>query len=128
MRPVTSGLQRLYKAKAAQHAYTYNSNVPGEKDAFQNLYHVIANDMAAYKATLSADEIKRIRAIAQLQFAADFAPDAFGHYLSTNTKGDVAINRLPADDDPMMARVLRIRERDHMYVDLLKRVLRRLLP
>jgi hypothetical protein len=54
-----------------------------------------------------------------LRFAADFAPEGFGDYLSRDKKDRVTIDRLPADDDPMMERMLKIRDRDYMFVDTL---------
>jgi len=97
----------------------YKDNVPGEKDAFQDLYNAIANDMAVYKKELSRDGIRKIRRISRLRFAAGFAPDAFGDYLVRDKDEKFTINRLPADDDPMMQRLLQVRDRDHMYVDTL---------
>ena len=106
-----------YKAEATRK--TYGDNRLGEKDAFQDLYNTIANDMAKFKQELNSDEIRKIRATAKLKFAAEFAPQAFGEYLVKGKKGIISINRLPAADDPMMARLLKIREREYMYVDTL---------
>ena len=110
-------MSKAYEAEATEKTYT--DNVLGEKDAFQDLYNTIANDMTAYKEKLSSEEIQTIRTISKLKFAEDFAPDAFDKYLIKNKDNTVSINRIPADDDPMMERLLRIRERDHMYVDTL---------
>jgi hypothetical protein len=98
---------------------SYANNQPGEKEAFQDLYNTIANDMAEFKKKLSPEDIKKIRTVSKLKFAKDFAPDAFGEYLAKDKKKTMSINRLPADDDPMMQRLLKIREREHMYVDTL---------
>ena len=106
-----------YKAKADRG--TYIGNRLGEKDGFQDLYNTVANDMAEFKEKLSPTEIKKIRTTAKLKFAGEFAPEAFGEYLAEDEKGTVSINRLPADDDPMMARLLKIREREYMYIDTL---------
>jgi hypothetical protein len=114
-----SWFRKAYEEEAKQSFY--KDNVPGEKDAFQDLYNAIANDMAAYKKKLSQDEIRKIRLISRLRFAADFAPDAFGDYLVKGKEEKFTINRLPADDDPMMARLLQVRNRDHMYVDTLNK-------
>jgi hypothetical protein len=108
---------KKYKKEATLTSYA--GNRPGEKDAYQDLYNLIANDMADFKKKLTADDIKKIRATAKLKFAEDFAPDAFGGYLEKSQKNKVTIKRLPADDDPMMARLLKIREREYMYVDTL---------
>ena len=108
---------RNYKAEANRS--TYAGNRLGEKDAFQDLYNTIANDMARFKEELSPAEIKKIRTTAKLKFAGEFAPEAFGEHLVTGEEGTITINRLPADDDPMMERLLKIREREYMYVDTL---------
>jgi hypothetical protein len=75
--------------------------------------------MAKFKQELSPDEIIKIRTTAKLKFAAEFAPDAFDGYLVKDKEGIISINRRPADDDPMMERLLKIREREYMYVDTL---------
>ena len=97
----------------------YKDNIPWEQDAYQNLYNTIANDIAAYRQKLPSGSADRIRSIAKLQFARDFAPEAYENYLVENEDQEVALNRLPADDDPQMARLMAIRERDHMYIDTL---------
>jgi hypothetical protein len=93
--------------------------VMGERDAFQDLYNAIANHMAEYKEGLSDEEIRQIREISKLKFAAKIAKNPYEDYLKTDKKGMVTINRLPADNDPMLERVLKIRERELMYVDVL---------
>jgi len=108
---------KKYKAEAAQS--TYGGNRPGEKDAFQNIYNAIANDLAEFKMKLTADQIAKIRTTAQLKFAEAFAPDAYKGYLKTDKKNRITIKRLPADNDPMMDRLLKIREREYMYIDIL---------
>jgi len=109
--------RKNYKAEATPNSYS-GAQI-GQKDAYQDLYNAIANDMAEFKNKLSAEDIKKIRAVSKLKFAADFAPDAFNGYLSNDPKENFTINRLPADDDPMMDRLLKIREREYMYVDTL---------
>ena len=106
-----------YKAEATRK--TYGVNRLGEKDAFQDLYNTIANDMARFKQDLSPEEIRKIRETAKLKFAAGFSPEAFGGYLENDKRDIITIKRLPADDDPMMERLLKIREREYMYVDTL---------
>jgi hypothetical protein len=110
-------MTKTYEAESTE--ATYTDNKLGKKDAFQDIYNTVANDMASFKKQLTPDEIKTIRTISKLRFAADFAPDAFGGYLTKNKDNIVTITRLPAEDDPMMARLLKIRERDQMYVDTL---------
>jgi hypothetical protein len=113
-------MSKTYSADATQ-AY-YAGNKVGEKDAFQDIYNTIANDMAELRGKLTADEIAKIRTVSKLKFAKDFAPDAFGDYLTKNKKGTITLNRLPADNDPMMDRLLKIREREYLYVDTLNQL------
>jgi hypothetical protein len=98
---------------------SYSANKMGEKDAYQDLYNTIANDLAKYKMKLGVAEIKTIRTVSKLKFAREFAPDAFDGYLAQDKKGHLSVKRLPADNDPMMDRLLKIREREYMYVDTL---------
>ncbi len=98
---------------------SYKDNTPWEQDAYQDLYNTIANDLAAHRQKLAAGSVERIRAVAQLQFAREFSPEAFDAYLIENEEQEITLNRLPADDDPQMARLMAIRERDHMYIDTL---------
>jgi hypothetical protein len=109
--------KKTYSSEASEH--NYSGNQVGEKDAHQDLYNTIANDMAKFKKKLTAAEIKTIRTVAKLKFAKDFAPDAFGDHLTQSKRGLIKINRLPADNDPMMDRLMKIREREYMYVDTL---------
>ncbi len=111
--------ERKYSAEAS--AASYSGNKVGEKDAYQNLYNTIANDLAKYKLKQGATEIKAIRTVSKLKFAREFAPDAFEGYLAQDKKGRLSVKRLPADNDPMMDRLLKIREREYMYVDTLNR-------
>jgi hypothetical protein len=64
-------------------------------------------------------ELVRIQEVAELRFAAEFAPDTFGPYLQADRKGRYEVSRLPTADDPMMLRLELIRERDDMFVDTL---------
>jgi hypothetical protein len=90
-----------------------------DPEVFQPLYAAIANDLAAYRAQLTGDELRNIRRVAEMRFAADMAPEAFSGYLQTDTRGRYTLQRLPADDDPMYRRVQAIRDRDFLLIDTL---------
>jgi hypothetical protein len=66
---------------------------------------------------LAANDLETIRRVSELRFASDLAPYAFGSYMTQDKKGMKQIVRLPADDDPMMQRMDRIRERDYALLD-----------
>jgi len=88
-------------------------------DVFHSLYHTIANDLAEFRQSLTAGDITAIRQVAELRFAADLSPEAFDDYLGLDRKGRYSIVRLPAADDPMLRRVLAIRDRDFLLIDTL---------
>jgi hypothetical protein len=93
-------------------------SLPGD-DIFHSLYHTIANDLAEFRQSLTASDITAIRQVAELRFAADLSPEAFDDYLALDGKGRYSVVRLPAADDPMLRRVLAIRDRDFLLIDTL---------
>ena len=117
-------LAQRYEALASK--YAYGDAVPPEIDPFQSIYRRLADAMLAHRETLSAEDVRRIRATAEMRFARDFAPDAFASYVAEGPvpKRDaqaprVQLRRLPADDDPMLARVRDVREREYLFIDTL---------
>jgi hypothetical protein len=111
-------LDREYSGEASQYAYTGATR--NANDPFQAVYNTIANDLLQQLEKLSPKERADIRVVTELRFARSFSPDAFDGYLKENRKGQFEIQRLPAEDDPMLARVRQIRERDNVYVDTLQ--------
>jgi hypothetical protein len=110
-------ISRNYESRAR--TASYSGNQAGDKDVYQDLYNAIANDLATYRMEMSSREAMHIRTVSTLKFAEDFAPSVYSGYLSKDKKNIITVNRLPADDDPTMARLLKIRERENMYVDTL---------
>ena len=87
------------------------------RDPFQNVYSEIANDMVVIRDKLSALDRENIRKIASLKFAADLAPDAMAGMTAVDKNGITQVARLPAEGDPTLGRIERIRERDTAVVD-----------
>ncbi|WP_226876973.1 hypothetical protein [Microbulbifer hainanensis] len=114
--------QRWFTKQYTEQAshYAYDRKHPTKGDAFQGVYNRIANDMMVYRQKLSDDYIAELRTISELRFARSFSPHAFDRYLSQSDDGLYHLNALPAEDDPMLARVRRIRERDYLFVDTLQ--------
>ena len=106
-----------YQALASK--YAYGDTVPREIDPFQSIYRRLADDMLAYLKTLSPEEVRRIRTTAEMQFAADMSPDAFADYVVQTSPGVFDIRRLPADNDPALERVRKVREREYIFIDTL---------
>ena len=106
-----------YEALASK--YAYQDTVPRGIDPFQSIYRRLADDMLAHLKTLSPDEVRTIRTTAEMKFAADMSPDAFADYLVQSDPGEFHIRRLPAENDPMLDRVRRVREREYIFIDTL---------
>ncbi len=92
---------------------------PGERDAFQDLYNAVSNDLAAFRNRLPPGEIARIRTMTALRYAASVSPEPFSCYISKDDRNEFTITRLPARDDPMMKRIRAIRARDQVLMDTL---------
>jgi hypothetical protein len=113
----TKWFTREYESLSSR--YAYEVSVPREIDPFQAVYKALADDMLAYRRTLDETAIARIRTIAEMRFAREFAPDAFAGYVDSDKHGRMTIARLPAANDPMLARVRRVREREYLFIDTL---------
>jgi hypothetical protein len=87
------------------------------RDPFQNVYSEIANDMVVARDKLTTLDRENIRKVASLRFAADLAPDAMAGMTAKDKNGITQVTRLPADGDPTLARIEKIRERDTAVVD-----------
>jgi hypothetical protein len=87
------------------------------RDPFQNVYSEIANDLVLARDKLTAIDRENIRKVASLKFAQDLAPDAMQGMTVVDKNGITQVARLPADSDPTLGRIERIRERDTAVVD-----------
>jgi hypothetical protein len=108
-----------YKGIASKYAYD-NSIRSLNEEPFQGVYNDIANDLIKYRQKLKPEEVYTIRKITELKFARQFAPDAFNNHIETDRNGNYVIKRLPAENDPTMERIRKIRQRDNMFVDTLQ--------
>ena len=106
-----------YYATASK--YAYSPTVPPDIDPFQANYKQLADDMLAYRESLDEARVRAIRATAEMKFARDFAPDAFNTHVQAQPDGGFELLRLPAEDDPMLARVRQVREREYVFIDTL---------
>lgn len=98
--------------------FSYEASQRQANDPFQVIYNNIANDLLAWrKANLTDSRIAQIRTVSELQFARNFAPEIFNEYLRVTNRGITEIVRLPADNDPSLARIRDIRQRDNLFVD-----------
>lgn len=95
-----------------------NSLVNGE-DPFQDLYDEVANDLLAFRQTLSQSELKTINRVSDIRHATDLSPDSFSDLLIQDEQGLMKVARLLADNDPMQGRIERMRFRHNVFIDTL---------
>lgn len=111
---------KTYKEKANARIYDLDPEAPRlRQDPFQDFYYRVANDLVKGRQKLDSEELRELRRISQIRFAAEIVPAAYGSYLETDRRGLTVVSRLPSDDDPMMTRIAEIRERDYMFIDAL---------
>jgi hypothetical protein len=91
---------------------------PG-RDPFGDLYRAVANDLLSARERLDTEELATVREVARLRYAASLSPEAFAGYLSRDEAGRYQLQRLPAEGDPMMDRVRRIRNQEYLFIDTL---------
>lgn len=108
-------LNKSYETRVPEKAYSkYREQ---GQDPYQNIYNEIANDLLVVRRKLAAKELQAIHSVAELRYAADLVPTAFDGYLAKDRKGAYTVQRLPAADDPMLARMRAVREREFTVVD-----------
>jgi hypothetical protein len=108
-------LSQTYTATAAEDAFQAAQR--RSRRPFQNLYNEIANDLLAFRLSLSSTDLQTIRRVAELRYAGALAPDAFGDFLNVDEQGFYSVRRLPAHNDPMLNRIQRIREQEYLFID-----------
>lgn len=84
----------------------------GVNDPFQGIYNRIANDLLAFRQTRDTGQLRQV---ALMRFGSRIAPEAYGDYLAVDRRGIAALERLPAPDDPVHARMQQIRLRDRAF-------------
>ena len=98
---------------------SYSESRDKRQDPYQKVFNDIANDLQAYVQALPPKTVSDIRKVTELKFFADMSPSAYGEHLSFDDDGVASIVRLPAENDPSVARLRQIRERDRLVVDTL---------
>lgn len=100
-------------------AASYSDSEVLDRDPFQNVYNEIANDLIRLRREMVDARLIEIGRVAELSFARDVSSAAFDGYLEEDRYGRLSVARLPAEGDPMLARVDAVRERDYIFVDTL---------
>ncbi len=105
-------LDKAYTGTATEAGYQQHS-----VDPFQHVFDQIANDLLDMRATLAPIQLQHIAKIATLRYGAGLSPETFGEYLLKDEAGIYQVRRLPAENDPMLKRISRIREYEYLFID-----------
>ena len=100
--------------------YAYDRRLKKLRDPFHNLFTEIANDLLSVRESCTDKQAARLQTITALRFAQEFAPQALQGYLQQDSNGLWRITKLPAENDPLMARIDKIRQRDYLYIDTMQ--------
>jgi hypothetical protein len=103
-------LDRQYHDRTAAADYPVAPGV----DPFGDLYRRVANDLAAAQRARS---VAALPTVALLRYAQVLAPGVYADYLATGEDGQRELRRVPADGDPMLARVRRLRNQEYLFID-----------
>jgi hypothetical protein len=98
---------------------SYSDRRDRRLDPYQKIFNDIANDLQSFADQLPPKQLRQTRQISELRFFADMSPLAYGEHLAQDEDGIATVVRLPADNDPTVARLRQIRERDRLVVDTL---------
>jgi hypothetical protein len=110
-------LNKKYATTVPEKAYSKYREAG--QDPYQSLYNEIANDLLVARHKLSKKELATVRNVAELRYGAELVPAAFADLLEQDKAGVYRLRRLPAADDPMVARMLAVREREYALSDAL---------
>lgn len=108
-------LDRRYVDTATARDYPDRARVVTEP--FEDLFHQLANDLLSQARQRQAPHRQRLIELARMRYALSLDQAAWGDYLVQSEQGLWQLNRLPADSDPVMARIDRIRDSDLLFLD-----------
>jgi hypothetical protein len=118
-------LDRVYTDTSTDHGYGYGTGFDagvesdGLKEPFQDLYNEIANDMFRVLASKDDKQISRILDMSTLRYAIALSPKSFSGYLEVSTDGTMLVSGLPARNDKMYERAIKIRESEYRFIDVM---------
>jgi hypothetical protein len=106
-------LQRRYRDESRDSDFPV---APGA-DPFGDLYRRAANDLAAALQTLEPGARRSLERLTLMRFGAGLAPASFAPYLEEEPAGRWQLQSFPADNDPMLSRLGRLKRQDELFVD-----------
>lgn len=108
-------LDEAYDMETA--AGSYNRQRYPTQDPYQDVMNQVANDLAAARAELDSEAAADIRTVAELRYAGQLSPEAFGDYVEADRDDIYEAVRLPAAGDPMFDRTRSVRQREQLLFE-----------
>jgi hypothetical protein len=108
-------LQQHYRGSAISSESLSDDAVA--EDEFAALFADIVRDLTTQLAQHS-DNLQTIKTSALLRYGYGLVPDAFAPYVTTDQAGVLQLQRQPASSDPLLQRILTIREREYLFIDV----------
>lgn len=99
--------------------YSYAEQRLRTTDPFQSVYNAIADRMIQERKAMDAAVLERTRLTSEMRFARDLAPLPFEDYVTLTAEGRWQVERLPAEEDPMLVRIRAIRTRHRAFIRVL---------
>ena len=84
---------------------------------YQLLYDEIASELLRVRNALNSKEKKTITEVSRLRYGMQVAPAAFADFITTSPDGEITVNRLPAENDPMIERIALVRSTEYVITD-----------
>lgn len=106
-------LDRRYRDEARETDYP----VAMGDDAFGDIYRAIANDVHESVAALGEAQRRTLSRLSLMRFAAELSEASFGRFISKESADAYRLLSFPADGDPMLGRLARIRRQDELFID-----------
>jgi hypothetical protein len=99
--------------------YTTQSN-------FNDLYAGFLDDLQTARDGFDDRTLRNIVGTSLMRYSAELAPDTFDGYIEMQPDGTIKLLRLPAEGDPMLARIQRIRSVEYVMTDAIDQKFREL--
>ena len=97
------------------HTVAYRQQSSGE-DGLTDIFNALANRLLSMWQDRDLDERYALLQGADIAYAEALVPEAFSGMVQRSETGWQVV-RLPAEDDPMLARIERIRNQEHLFCD-----------
>lgn len=106
-------LEKIYRDEAQSDDYPVR---PGS-DPFDDIYRAISNDLLAIVRSMSDEKSRELQRLTLMRFATELSPATFDRFVATSGDGLYSLASFPADGDPMLLRLARVRRQDDLFID-----------